>query len=74
MRRYGESMEKSSFGQILALVGLIVFVFSGIGRQRSRRRSQAPPPAPTTKVWQKSGTIVAIALIIIGLVLMTMGK
>jgi len=67
-------MEKSGLGQILALVGLIVFVFSGLGRQRSRRRSQTPPPAPSSQLWQKYGTIAAIALIIAGLALMNMGK
>jgi len=67
-------MEKSGLGQILALVGLIVFILSGIGRQRSRSRSQAPPPSPTMQLWQKYGTIAAIALIVAGLVLMNMGK
>jgi uncharacterized membrane protein len=67
-------MEKSGLGQILALVGLIVFVLTGVGRQRSRSRSQASTPAPGLQPWQKYGTIAAIALIILGLVLMTMGK
>ncbi len=67
-------MDKSSLGQILALVGLIVFVFTGVGRQRSRSRAQASSPSPTFHYWQKSGTIVAVALIIAGLVLMAMGK
>jgi hypothetical protein len=67
-------MEKSGLGQILALVGLIVFVLTGVGRQRSRSRSQAPPPSPTFLLWQKYGTIAAIALIVFGLVLMTMSK
>jgi uncharacterized membrane protein len=67
-------MEKSGLGQILALVGLIVFVLTGVGRQRSRSRSQAPPPSPTLQLWQKYGTIAAIVLIIVGLVLMNMSK
>jgi uncharacterized membrane protein len=67
-------MEKSGLGQILALVGLIVFVLTGVGRQRSRRRSQSQPPSPTFQLWQRWGTIAAIALILAGLVLMTTGK
>jgi uncharacterized membrane protein len=67
-------MEKSGLGQILALVGLIVFVLTGVGRQRHQSRAQASPPSPTFQHWQKYGTIAAIALIIAGLVLMTMGK
>ncbi len=67
-------MEKSGLGQILALVGLIIFVLSGVGRQRARSRSQGPPPSPAFLLWQKYGTITAIALIIVGLVLMNMSK
>ena len=67
-------MEKSSLGQILALVGLVIFVLTGVGRQRSRSRSQASPPAPAFQLWQKHGPLAAIALIIAGLVLMAMGK
>ena len=67
-------MDKSGLGQILALVGLVIFVLTGVGRQRSRSRAQASSPPPTFQHWQKSGTIVAVALIIAGLALMTMGK
>ena len=67
-------MEKSGLGQILALVGLIIFVLSGVGRQRSRKGSQGPPPSPAFQLWQKYGTIAAIVLIAVGLLLMAMGK
>jgi uncharacterized membrane protein len=67
-------MEKAGLGQILALVGLIVFVLTGVGRQKSRRRAQSPAPSPAFQLWQKYGTIAAIALILAGLVLMTAGK
>jgi hypothetical protein len=67
-------MEKSGLGQILALVGLIVFVLTGVGRQKSRRRAQAPPPSPGFQLWQRYGTIAAIALILAGLALMAVSK
>jgi uncharacterized membrane protein len=67
-------MGKSGLGQVLALVGLIVFVLTGVGRQRTRTRSQAPPPSPTFQRWQKWGTFAAIALILAGLVLMAASK
>jgi uncharacterized membrane protein len=67
-------MEKSGLGQVLALVGLIVFVLTGVGRQRTRSRSQSSPPSPTLQRWQQWGTIAAIALILAGLVLMATGK
>jgi uncharacterized membrane protein len=67
-------MEKSSLGQVLALVGLIVFVLTGVGRPRSRSRSDSQPPSPNYQRWQQWGTIAAIALILAGLVLMTTGK
>ena len=67
-------MEKSGLGQILALVGLIIFVLTGVGRQRSRARSQSSPPSPAFQRWQQWGTIAAIVLILAGLVLMTTGK
>jgi uncharacterized membrane protein len=67
-------MEKSGLGQILALVGLILFVLTGVGRQRSRSRSQASPPSPTFQLWQKYGTIAAIALVVVGLILVAMAK
>jgi uncharacterized membrane protein len=67
-------MGKGGLGQVLALVGLIVFVLTGVGRQQSRRRSQSQPPSPTFQRWQQWGTIAAIFLIFAGLVLMAMGK
>ncbi len=67
-------MEKGGLGQILALVGLIVFVLAGVGRQKSRRRAQSPPPSSAFQLWQKWGTIGGLALIIAGLVLMAASK
>ena len=66
-------MEKGGLGQVLALVGLIVFVLSGVGRQ-SRRRPQAQPPSSAFQRWQQWGTLTAIALILAGLVLMATAK
>jgi uncharacterized membrane protein len=68
-------MEKSGLGQVLALVGLIVFVLTGVGRQRTRSRSpQSSPLSPALQRWQRWGTIAAIALILAGLILMATGK
>jgi len=63
-------MEKGGLGQILALVGLIVFLITGLGRQQARRRL----PAPALQRWQQWGTFAAIALILAGLVLMATAK
>jgi hypothetical protein len=67
-------MEKGGLGQILALVGLVVFLLTGLGRQRSRRRPQAPGPSPASQRWQKWGTVAAFGLIVAGLVLMATTK
>jgi threonine/homoserine/homoserine lactone efflux protein len=61
-------MEKGSFGQILALVGFILLLLTGVGRQQARRRQQQP--SPRFQRWQNLGTLAAFALIIIGLILM----
>ena len=67
-------MEKGGLGQVLALVGLIVFVLTGVGRRQSRRRPQSQPSAPVLQRWQQWGTLIAIALILVGLVLMATAK
>jgi len=67
-------MEKGGLGQVLALVGLIVFVVTGMGRRQSRRRPQSQPPSPAFQRWQQWGTLAAIALILAGLVLMATAK
>jgi hypothetical protein len=67
------SMEKGGLGQILALVGLIIFVLSGVGRRPSRR-SQSSPPSQSWQHWQQCGTLTAIGLIVAGLVLMATAK
>jgi hypothetical protein len=67
-------MEKGGLGQILALVGLIVFVVTGVGRQKSRSRPRSQPPTPAFQRWQQWGTFAAMALMVAGLVLMALAK
>jgi len=67
-------MEKGGLGQILALVGLLVFVMTGVGRQRSRSSARSQVPSPAFQRWQQWGTYAAIALIVAGLVLMAMAR
>ncbi|MGQ9687767.1 MAG: hypothetical protein ACUVXF_03110 [Desulfobaccales bacterium] len=65
-------MEKGGLGQILALVGFIVLLLTGIGRQQARRRGQ--PFSASFQRWQNLGGLAACALIIIGLILMALAK
>ncbi len=67
-------MEKGGLGQILALVGLIIFLLTGVGRQRSRRRPQSQPPSLAWQRWQQWGTLAGIILIAAGLLLMASAK
>jgi hypothetical protein len=67
-------MEKGGLGQILALVGLIVFLITGLGRQQARRRPRAQPPSPAFQRWQQWGMFAAIALVLAGLGLMATAK
>jgi hypothetical protein len=67
-------MEKGGLGQILALVGLIVFVVTGVGRQKSRSRPGSQPPSPAFQRWQRWGTFAALALMVAGLVLMALAR
>ena len=62
-------MEKIGLGQVLALLGLILLLLIGLGRQRAR--GQKRPPSPTFQRWQQWGSFAALALILIGLLLMT---
>ena len=62
-------MEKIGLGQVLALLGLILLLLIGLGRQRAR--GQKRPPSPMFQRWQQWGGFAALALILIGLLLMT---
>jgi cytochrome b561 len=59
-------MATGNFGQILALLGLVLLLVNSWGRQRSRRR----PPAPGVSRWQRFSAFAAYALILMGLLLM----
>jgi len=65
-------METGGLGQLLALVGLIFLLLTGMGRQRARRQQQTP--SPTFQLWQKWGSIAAFGLILVGLLLMAWAK
>jgi ABC-type Fe3+ transport system permease subunit len=65
-------MEKGGVGQILALVGLIFLLITGMGRQRARSRQQQPAANPQR--WQNWASLAGFALIIVGLVLMATAK
>jgi len=61
-------MEKIGLGQVLALLGLILLLLIGLGRQRARGQKR---PSPGFQRWQQWGSFAALALILIGLLLMT---
>jgi hypothetical protein len=65
-------MKTGGVGQLMALVGLIFLLLTGMGRQRARRQQQKPSPA--FQAWQRWGSLAAFALIFIGLVLMAWAK
>lgn len=67
-------MEKGGLGQILALMGLIVFLITGLGRQQARRRPGSQAPSLGFQRWQQWGTFAAIGLMLAGLVLMATAK
>ena len=60
-------MEKSGIGQIMALVGLILLLLSGLGRQQARRQQQ--PSSPKPQQWQRWGNIAGLVLVLVGLFL-----
>ena len=62
-------MENGGLGQVLALVGLVLLILTGMGRQRARQQQKKPSPA--FRRWQQWGSYAALALILIGLLLMT---
>jgi len=65
-------MEQGGLGQVLSLVGLILLLISGVGRQQARQRQRQPSPGfQRLQYW---GSLAAFALIIIGLLLMAWAK
>lgn len=65
-------MGKGVLGQVLALLGLILLLLIGMGRQRTR--GQQRQPSPGFQRWQQWGSFAALALILVGLLLMTWFK
>ncbi|MEW6386446.1 MAG: hypothetical protein AB1491_02885 [Thermodesulfobacteriota bacterium] len=57
-----------NLGEILALVGLVLLLFTGLGRQRQRKLQQSPSPG--FLLWQRWGGIAAYACLVLGLLLM----
>lgn len=61
-------MDTNTWGQLIALIGLLLLVVTSLQRQSARRRkTRLSPPA---LAWQKYGTLAAYALIAVGLYLM----
>ena len=65
-------MDTGNYGQILALVGLILVMFTGWGRRRLRDRKQAL--SPTTLAIQYWAGTAGFLMILAGLVLMSFSK
>ena len=65
-------MKTGGLGQLLALVGLIFLLLTGMSRQRARRQQQTTSPA--SQLWQKWGSIAAFGLILAGLLIMAWAK
>lgn len=53
----------------MALVGLILLLLSGMGRQKSRRQKEQS--APQLPEWQRWGNYVGLALVLLGLLIWT---
>jgi uncharacterized membrane protein len=65
-------MEQGGLGQVLALMGLVLLILSGVGRQRARQRERQPPPS--SQRWQRWGSFAGLALVLVGLLLMATAK
>lgn len=65
-------MQTGGLGQILALVGFILLLVAGVGRQRARQRPT--PPSGAFQLFQTWGSLAAFALIVLGLLLMAAAK
>jgi uncharacterized membrane protein YidH (DUF202 family) len=61
-------MEKGGLGQVLALLGLVLLLLTGVGRQRARRQERQP--SPSLQRWQQWGSLAGLALVLVGLLLM----
>ena len=58
--------------EVLALVGLVSLLLTGMGRQRARQRERQP--SPSFQRWQRWGSLAGLALILLGLFLMATAK
>lgn len=65
-------MEAGGLGKILALAGLMLLLFTSVGRQQARRQQQ--PPSPGFVLWQRWGRLAALGLVLVGLILMALAK
>uniref|UniRef100_A0A7V4G845 Uncharacterized protein n=1 Tax=Desulfobacca acetoxidans TaxID=60893 RepID=A0A7V4G845_9BACT len=65
-------MEKIGLGQILAFVGLVVLLLTGVSRQQARRGPRRLSPGFV--LWQRWGRLAGLALVLGGLLLMTINK
>lgn len=64
-------MQTGSLGQVLAVLGMILFLITAWGRRQARTRKQ--PSAALVKL-QSWGSLAAFGLILAGLVLMNYQK
>ena len=65
-------MSVVEIGQILALVGMVVLILSGMGRQRARKQGKQAAPAFLKQQRWLHGA--AYGLILVGLLLMWVKK
>jgi hypothetical protein len=64
-------MEKINLGQLLTIVGMVLFLITAWGRRQVRTQRQ---PSPGLVKLQNWGSLAAFALILAGLVLMNYQK